>query len=53
MLVASKREPEQVRGDTSKPSTSAKPKARTKAKPVLVRGAFFNSKISATVAHNP
>ena len=39
---------ETVRGSTTKPASAAKP--RVKAKPVLVRGAFFNTKISATIA---
>ena len=43
---------EQVRGDGTEPKTK-KPKPRGKAKPVLVRGSFFNSKISAVLSPNP
>lgn len=43
---------EQVRGDGTQ-LTVKKPKSRTKAKPVLVRGAFFQSKISAVISPNP
>jgi hypothetical protein len=42
---------EQLRGEGAQPRT-VKPKARAKAKPVLVRGAFFDSKISAVITSN-
>jgi hypothetical protein len=43
---------EQVRGDGTQ-LTAKKPKSRSKAKPVLIRGSFFQSKISATISSNP
>jgi hypothetical protein len=46
--VASATSKELVRGDSGN-KAAAKPSARVKAKPVLLRGAFFNSKISATL----
>lgn len=52
VLVVAKAGTEQVRGENAKPA-APKPKPRSKAKPVLVRGAFFDSKISAVLSSNP
>ncbi len=51
-LAMAKTGSEQVRGDRSQ-AAAPKPKARVKAKPVLVRGAFFDSKISSVLTPNP
>jgi hypothetical protein len=52
-LVASNGTSEQVRGDDGTKPAAQKPKPRVKSKPVLVRGAFFDSKISAAITSNP
>ena len=51
-LVATNGAAEQVRGADAQPTIS-KPKPRVKAKPVLLRGAFFGSKINASITANP
>jgi hypothetical protein len=50
-LASARSDQEQVRGDGTQPKVT-KPKARAKAKPVLVRGAFFDTKISAVLSPN-
>ena len=52
MLAVAKQGSEQVRGSDTQPANQTK-KARAKAKPVLMRGAFFDSKISAVVSSHP
>lgn len=52
-LVASNGASERVRGDDGVKADEKKSKPRAKAKPVLVRGAFFDSKISAAITSNP
>jgi hypothetical protein len=51
-LAVASNDSERVRGDGTQAKVT-KPKARPKAKPVLIRGAFFDSKISAKITSNP
>lgn len=51
-VIASTSTTETTRGSTSK-TKPATAKPRVKAKPVLLRGAFFDSKISAKLTSNP